>query len=57
MEDFTKIIVLISGLWMITWSLALNAKNIQSAIVFKVIPFFLGLGLILVFLNMIGLVN
>lgn len=39
--------LIISGVWLTGVSLLVNTSNIKSAVVFKVIPFFLGLWLLL----------
>jgi hypothetical protein len=49
-----EIIVLVSGVFMIVFSLIMNTKNLKSSIVFKVIPFFLGLADIFVFAVLMG---
>ena len=42
MEIFIKVAPLVCGVYMVGLALMLNTENIHSAIVFKVIPFFLG---------------
>jgi len=37
-------IPLLAGIWMIGMALLMHTENIQSSMVFKVIPFFLGTG-------------
>lgn len=42
-----SVIVLIAGIWLVFWALVMRATGenyLLSALVFKVIPFFLGLG-------------
>jgi hypothetical protein len=41
--------VLVSGVFLISFSLAVKTENFKSALVFKIIPFFLGLADIFVF--------
>lgn len=36
-------ILIIIGIWQMIFSLLLDAKNVQSKIVFKIIPFFSGM--------------
>jgi hypothetical protein len=40
-------VLIISGVWLVGTSLLMNTSNIKSAVFFKVIPFFLGLWLLL----------
>ena len=48
------IIVLGSGVWLVGLQIILDTHNAKSAMIFKVIPFFMGLGCIYVGLRMIG---
>ena len=47
------IIMLVAGVYLVGGSLILNTENIRSALLFKVIPFFLGLGCILSFFGVV----
>lgn len=38
-----NIVLLISGVYLIIAGLSIHTKNLKSAIIFKIIPFFLGL--------------
>jgi hypothetical protein len=49
-------ISLIAGIYFIILSLALNTKNFRSSLIFKIIPFFLGLGNIIVALNLFDII-
>lgn len=51
------IILIICGAFNIVFSLIVNTKNIQSAIVYKVLPFIAGVFTILCGMNIIGYVN
>jgi len=51
------IICLTSGLYSIIGSFALDTKNFQSALIFKVIPFFLGIGNILIALKLLNVIS
>ena len=53
-EIIEIIIVLGSGVWLVILYMMINTHNMKSAIVFKIIPFFLGLGCLYVGLRMIG---
>ena len=53
-EIIEAIIVLVSGTWLVGLQFILNTHNTTSAIIFKVIPFFLGLGCLYVGGLMIG---
>lgn len=37
-------IPLLTGVWMIGWSLMLSGENLASKLAFNVFPFFLGMG-------------
>ena len=56
MDIVQAIIVLITGVWMVTMCFITDTRNIRSAIIFKVIPFFLGISCIFVGSKMIGLI-
>ena len=49
------IFMLAAGVWSITMSFLMSTKNIQSAVIFKVIPFFSGLGCLYIGGDLIGL--
>jgi hypothetical protein len=46
MELWLNIFILLFGVWNITMSLVMNTKNFVSALIFKIVPFFGGLGLL-----------
>lgn len=48
-------IVLVSGVFNVCSALVMNTKNVLSAVFFKVIPFFLGLGCLLYSLKQINI--
>ena len=50
-------VVLISGIWLVVSSLAVSTKNFASALFFKVIPFFCGVGCILSGLSMLNIIS
>ncbi len=50
MNMFVSYMPLVASIWLLGVSLVINTQNFKSALVFKVIPFFMGLGLMLVFL-------
>ncbi len=39
----TQIILLATGVWLVSNALILSTKNFKSSLLFKVVPFFLGL--------------
>ena len=41
--EYTNIITLITGIFMIIFAFAMSTKNLRSALIFKIIPFFLGI--------------
>jgi len=57
MKDILQVLIIFatSG-WLISMSFIMVTKNITSAIIFKVIPFFLGLGCLFVALRMVGVI-
>ena len=55
--DICSIIPLITGLYLIVSGLVLNTKNFQSALVFKIIPFFLGCGCIFIALKLLNVIS
>lgn len=57
MNYFINSIVAITGIWLVTTALLTNTKNAMSAIVFKVIPMFLGLSCIFSALILFGIIN
>lgn len=48
-------IVLASGIFNMIMSLVTNTKNVPSAMIFKVVPFFLGVGCLIYSLKQLGL--
>jgi len=46
-----------SGLYLIVLSLIVNAKNIPSSFIFKVIPFFIGVGNLLYSLKLFNFIK
>lgn len=44
MSYFISYMPLIAGLWLIGIALMMTTKNVISSVIFKVIPFFLGMG-------------
>lgn len=59
METYTYygIFMLAAGAWSIAMSFIMSTKNIQSALIFKIIPFFSGVGCLYIGANLIGLIN
>ena len=53
----TNIILMICSAFWIILALITNTKDIMSAIVFKVIPFFTGLAIIICAMNSLGWIN
>lgn len=51
------IILMVCGMYWIISALIINTKNVLSAILFKVIPFFTGLVTIMCAMNLFGWVN
>jgi len=57
MKELIQILIIcFTCFWLIFMSFIMSTKNIQSAIIFKVIPFFLGLGCLFVGLRMVGVI-
>jgi len=54
MDTFIKGTMLLSGLFMIIFALVMQTTNFVSSIVFKVIPFLLGIACLMSFLYLIG---
>jgi len=44
MEFYNFIINLITGIYLISFSFIMQTENLKSSMIFKIIPFFLGLG-------------
>ncbi len=44
MELFHQLILIITGLYLLIGALTMQTKNMLSAMLFKVTPFFLGMG-------------
>lgn len=53
---FMNIVLTISAVWLIGTSLMLKTKNLASSIVFKIVPFFIGLSCLIALLNHLGVV-
>jgi uncharacterized protein YebE (UPF0316 family) len=51
------IISLITAIWMITLSLLLSTKDMISTIIFKVIPFFIGIANLIMGLKLLGWIS
>lgn len=49
-----EIILMVCGVWWIIFGLLNNTRNIKSAIIFKVIPFFTGLATVVCAMDLIG---
>ena len=56
MNNICAWISLIAGLYLIISGLLLNTENIQSALFFKVIPFFLGVGCLFVAIKLFDII-
>jgi len=54
METFILINLFVTGLFLIGFTFAMYTKNFISALLFKIIPFFLGLGCVFSGMKMIG---
>lgn len=52
-----EIILMVCGIFWIIFSLIINTKNVQSAIFFKVIPFFSGIATIMCAMQLTGLLK
>lgn len=50
-------LLLTVGIWFISNSFLMKTKNCKSSLIFKVIPFLLGLSSIICFLGRIGVLN
>ena len=50
-------VFLIAGLYLIVFSFILNTKNMSSAIIFKAIPFLIGLFNLIYGLNLLGILK
>jgi len=44
MELFHQLILIITGVYLLIGTFALHTENLYSAMMFKVVPFFLGMG-------------
>jgi len=51
------ILVSASGIWSITTSFIMSTRNTSSALIFKVIPFFMGMGCLYVGANLFGILG
>jgi hypothetical protein len=47
-------IVLVAGIFNMVMSLITNTKNVHSAVIFKVVPFFIGSGCLIYSLKVLG---
>jgi len=56
MDNICAWISLISGIYFIISTFILNTKNFQSALFFKIIPFFLGVGCIFVAIKLFDII-
>lgn len=56
-ENFNIATLIITALYLIGGSLTMQTENIKSSLLFKVIPFFLGLGCLLVLNNILKIVS
>ena len=52
-----EIILMVCGVFWIVFSLIQNTRNIKSALVFKVIPFFTGVATIVCAMDLLSWVN
>ncbi len=52
-----EIVLMVCGIFWIVFSLIQNTKNLISAIIFKVVPFFTGLATILCAMDLFGWTN
>ena len=50
-------IVLVGGLYSVIMALLMNVKNSLSGLLFKIIPFFIGLSCIIYALNNLGVID
>jgi len=57
MNNIYAWITLIAGIYFLINSFALNTKNFISALLFKIIPFFLGAGCIFVALKLFNIIT
>jgi ABC-type Na+ efflux pump permease subunit len=48
---------LIAGLYFIVFSFVMNTENFASALIYKVIPFFLGIGCVFVGLTLLNIIK
>lgn len=56
MNTFINITVATTGIYLVTMSLLMNTKNIRSALLFKVVPMFLGFACIFSALVLFGVI-
>jgi len=54
MELFHQIILIVTGLYLLIGALTMQTKNILSSMLFKVTPFFLGMGCLFAAGKLIG---
>ena len=50
------LITLVSGLYFIIFSFIQNTRNLKSAIIYRVIPFFCGVGCVIVALSLFNII-
>ena len=55
MDTFVNTMPLVAGIMMVTFSLIASTSNIPSALLFKAIPFFVGLATIFSGLKLFGI--
>lgn len=49
-------LILVSALGNLFFSVIMETKNFRSALIFKVFPFFAGLGALIYYLNIVGII-
>lgn len=54
---FTLLVLGSAAVYSLGLALIVQTKNVTSAVIFKVIPFFLGLGLLVILVKMWGILN
>lgn len=53
-ENITIFAPLVSGVWLVGTGLMMHTKNVLSSMVFKIVPFFLGLACLYSGLHQLG---
>jgi hypothetical protein len=51
---FSQIVILITACWLILWAFIIKTENIQSSLIFKAVPFGLGMCCLYVSAKMFG---